>query len=39
MWMEVVGEMGSTLAARLELLTGMREGLINVAGELRGNAL
>jgi hypothetical protein len=39
MWREVVGERGSTLAARLELLTGMREGLTSEVEALRGSEL
>jgi hypothetical protein len=35
----VVGERGSTLAARLELLTGIREGLTNEVEALRGSEL
>jgi hypothetical protein len=37
MWREVFGESGSTLTARLELLTGIREGLTKDAEELRGS--
>jgi hypothetical protein len=37
MWREVVGERGSTLTARLVLLTGIREGLTNEAEALRGS--
>ena len=39
MWREVVGERGSTLTARLELLTGIREGLTNEVEALRGSEL